>query len=127
MAGGSDCALKAALVRTAMEQADASPGFVFIQPIQIMAGSHTSLAARTQVEVYGKGILLTRRRCPSGKELTVCAGVSATVGFVLLRETLDGRQGLLLGQQLINQGLNLVRRRFCHSSFEKMAWMVLRS
>ena len=58
MASRGDVLLKRKLIVSAGQQSNVAPGFTFIEAIQRMTRTDTSLAAGTAIEIDLKGVLL---------------------------------------------------------------------
>jgi hypothetical protein len=121
VASSSDGLLVRGMGRSAVQQANGAPGFVLIQPVERMTGTHASLAPGTQIEVHLEGVLLARARMFQRNQITIDRRLAITLRAVALSEPFDRRELLLLGEQFVDEG------RPAHSSFEKMACSVLRS
>src|SRR5690606_6015034 len=92
--------LQAVRCRGALEYADGAPGFVVIQPVEVVTGGDAGLAARAAVEVDLEGVLLAGFGCPQRDEIAVEGLVLDTEGGVRSvvvphRKTLGRRQRLL--------------------------------
>ena len=87
-----------------MTKADVTPRLAFVQPVQVMAGRHAGLAARTPVEVNLERELLPRTRWPCGHQGGVVPPLQRLVGVLVeLREPFDRTQVALLIQERTDQ------------------------
>ena len=100
MAGRCDCLLERFPRRGDSEKAGVAPCLGRIQTVEGMAGGDACLATRTEVEFYGKSILLIRGGRFSREEMGIefCPGIQTVMET---REPLHGRQGLLFPQQFL--------------------------
>jgi hypothetical protein len=79
--------------RAAMNQADASPGFVLIETVQGMTSANTCLAARAGVQTHRESALLARGRRVGRNEIAVVAGLRRDITTVVFAgEAFDCRQ-----------------------------------
>src|SRR5206468_1484764 len=101
------------------EHSDRAPRFFFVQPIQVMASSDTGFAAGTLIEINFEGVLLPRIWLGEWDKVAVIAnfcgnGRSLHPGhlpqrgrerplLMRARESNNWHDGLLLGQQSIDQ------------------------
>src|SRR5271166_611230 len=85
--------------RSAKQHADIAPGFVVVEPVQIMARGNTRLATRAGVEIDGKRILLACRRGREWNQISVVLRLRRqSVALVLPGECGNWGQKLLLGE-----------------------------
>ncbi len=98
-----------------MQEADGSPRFVVIQPVEVATCGDARLAARARVEVHLEPVLLAGGRAAEGDQVAVIAIVIAHLaGVVSLREALHRREiGLFGEEQVDRRGL---RDRYGHGT-----------
>ena len=79
-----------------------------------MARAHARLAARAGIEVHAKCVLLAALRAVQRDEIAVVALLHRQrVLLVLLRETFDRSEPLLLIEQIVNQRARLAGVTHC--------------
>ena len=111
VAGGRHMLEDGQLRHAADDQADVAPGLAFVQPVEVVAGRHAGLAARTPVEVDLERELLPGTRRLGRHQGRVVPALERLVGVLVeLREPLDGTQVALLAQEGADQtGIGLER------------------
>ncbi len=65
--GGGDGLLVGSDTRTAVDEADVAPGFLFLEAVEGVAGDDARLATAARVEVDLERVLLARDRGPSAE------------------------------------------------------------
>ena len=109
MAGGRDVLHHRRRARAADEQAHVAPRLRFVEPVERMAGGDARLAARAAVEIDLEGVLLPRPRRRRGQaardngEFELRLAIASPPFVMPAAELLDGRERLLLVEQLCDQ------------------------
>src|SRR6185436_1781934 len=103
MASGRDRLLHGRLGRTAVQEADAAPGFVVVEAVQAVAGGDAGLAPGAGVEVDPEAVLLAGGRARERDQRLVAAGGRRVARLVALGEAFDRGQITLFQQQLADQ------------------------
>ncbi len=104
VAGGRHGLLKGGLARSSVQQADAAPGFILVQPVEAVTGRDAGLAAGAGVQVHGESVLLARARLAGGQQRAVMLCLRGErAAFVLSRKPFHCGEALLLQDQLVNQ------------------------
>ena len=119
MAGRSHRLLEWSVRGCSVDRSNRTPRFIWVEAIQVMASSHTSFAARTLIEIHFKGVLLARFGFGEGDEVTIVAILDGnrrpphpnplpqwgrgSQRFMRSGKSDNRGQGLLLGQQLVDQ------------------------
>ncbi len=98
--------------RSAKQHADIAPSLVVVEPVQIMARGHARLATCAGVQIDGKRILFPRRWRRKWNQVAVILRLRRhRVPLVLPGEYGDGRQKLLLVQQIVDQRATFADQR----------------
>jgi hypothetical protein len=109
MAARGDRLLERFVLRASMKQADASPGFILFQAVQVVAGGDTGLAAGAGIQINRERVLLAAARRTAWEQLTIdLTARRRQLSLVVAREAFHGRQALLFRQQFVNEGPGLV-------------------
>ena len=97
VAGRGHRLLRGALGGPAVEKPDGAPHLVVVEPVQVVAPGHAGLAAGAQIQVDVERVLLSNAGLGPRDELAVGAQPREELRVVvLLRETIDGGQDLLV-------------------------------
>ena len=118
--------------RAADEQPDVAPRFVFVEPVERVTGDDARLAAGAAVEVDFEGILLPgpgrrrgQERCDSGRVQCASLAFASSLAVVPAAESFDGRERLLLVEQL--RSTRVAARRATLRSTQRSRLRVVRA